>query len=237
MTTTILASPRTTLRADALERLDSHCMPDRATAQLLSHAPWRRLAIVGDSIAEGVGDAVQGYRDLSWAERLRAGLEAAVGAIAHLNLGERGLTAAQIRDTQLPRAAAFRPDLAVVCAGGNDLLGGAFDPHRVEAELEHIVSALADSGALVVTFGLLDLSRVAPLEADQRRALHSAIAMLNAVTAAVTRRHDGVHVDFFRHPALARSLFSADLLHPNRRGHAYIAGDVIRALAARLRPS
>ena len=43
--------------------------------------------------------------------------------------------------------------------------------------------------------------------------------------------HGGVHVDFLGHPALADELLSADRMHINRRGHAIVAADVIRALA------
>ena len=234
MPTHTLRRPEHLAAAYALERLDPHCLPDRVVTQLLTDAPWRRLAVIGDSIAEGVGDPVPGYRDLSWAQRLTTGLEAAVGAIAHLNTGARGQTAAEIRDTQVGRARAFSPDLVVVSAGANDMLRRSFDPPAVESELEAILGELSAQGALIVTFGLLDLSSVLPASAPERRPLHDRIATLNALTADVTRRHHGIHVDFFAHPALSASLFSADLIHPNRRGHAYIAGDVVRALSAQI---
>ena len=39
-----------------------------------------------------------------------------------LNLARRGLLASEVREHQLAPALAFRPDLAIVAAGGNDAL-------------------------------------------------------------------------------------------------------------------
>jgi lysophospholipase L1-like esterase len=219
---------------DHRELDDPFCLTDDVAVRLLADAPWRRLAVIGDSIAEGLGDPVDGYRDLPWAERLADGLSAAVGDLSYLNLGVRGLTAGEIRRTQLTDALAFSPDLAVVSAGANDLLGGRFDPDDLRAEVDAIVGPLAECGALVVTFGLLDLSRVDLVPATRRSALREGLIRLNALTREVTERHRGVFVDFFDHPAIGASLFSADLLHPNRRGHAHIAAQVVRSLARRL---
>lgn len=218
---------------DHRERTDPHCTSGDEIVRILAGAPWRRLAVVGDSIAEGLGDPVDGYLDASWADRLADALRGAVGPIEYLNVGVRGLVAEEIRTTQLARALAFEPDLAVVSAGPNDMLQPGFDPAAVEATLDSIVGPLARRGAVVVTFGLLDLSRIELVPEALRPALRAGILRLNALTRAVTEAHGGVHVDFFDHPALDATLFSADLIHPNRRGHAHIASAVIRALGAR----
>jgi hypothetical protein len=56
------------------EANDTYCLgPDEAGA-LLAGAPWRRLLVMGDSIAAGIGDPVQGYLDFGWADRLAAAL-------------------------------------------------------------------------------------------------------------------------------------------------------------------
>jgi lysophospholipase L1-like esterase len=221
-------------RPDDAERTDPHCLTEDRMTDLLTDAPWRRLAVFGDSVAEGVGDPVPGYRDVSWADRTAQALAAAVGPIAYLNLGERGLVASEIRRTQLDQVLTFAPDLAVVSAGANDALRRSFDPAAVEHELDAIVAPIARAGALVVTFGFLDLSRIAPVTEGVRTQIRRAIVEVNALTRSVTERHQGLHVDFFAHPALDTSLFSADLIHPNRRGHAYIAGDLVRALGDRV---
>ena len=52
---------------------------------ILAGARWRRLAVLGDSIAAGVGDPVDGYQDRAWADRLAAAL-----GVIHLNTGRAG---------------------------------------------------------------------------------------------------------------------------------------------------
>jgi lysophospholipase L1-like esterase len=225
-------STSTSHRTDPLhrERHDPHCLVPEALAQLLVGSPWRRVAVVGDSIAAGTGDPVDGYLDASWADRLVAALRAGCGDVDHLNLGVPGLLAAEVREQQLDAALAFQPDLAVVSAGPNDMLRRTFDPAAVEGEVEAIVGTLAASGCLVVTFGLLDLSATSFVPDAMRAGLHDRIATLNRTTEAITRRHGGIHVDYFEHPAIDDSLFSADMIHPNRRGHACIVTQLVHAL-------
>jgi lysophospholipase L1-like esterase len=215
------------------ERHDPHCLAPGALADLLAPTGWRRLAVMGDSIAAGVGDPVPGYADVSWADRMAAALGG--DDAAYLNLGVRELLVGEIRRGQLARALAFRPDVAVVTGGGNDMLRRSFDPAAVDIELDRMVGALRATGAEVVTFGLLDLSRTSFVPDSMRADLRDRLQRLNAATRAVSERHDAVHVDFFDHPALDETLFSADMIHPNRRGHACIATSVVRALAERSR--
>ena len=93
-------------------------LPDRELAALLSGARWRRVAVLGDSIAEGVREPLDGYRDLSWIDRIAAPLRDAAPDLALLNLGRRNLLAAEVRASQLAPALAFRPDLAIVRRAG-----------------------------------------------------------------------------------------------------------------------
>lgn len=39
--------------------------PDQAVV-LLAHAPWRRFAVIGDSLSAGTGDPSPGYPPLGW---------------------------------------------------------------------------------------------------------------------------------------------------------------------------
>lgn len=219
----------------ALEDGDPHCLPERELAALLASLPWRRLAVVGDSIAAGIGDPVPGYRDRSWAERLARGLAPQDGSgrrdAGYLNLGVPGLRASEVRRTQLARALTFAPDLAMVAAGANDALQRSFEPDRVAREVDGIVGPLAARGCCVVTFGLLDLSRTGFVPDGMRAGLRRRLLGLNEVSRTAAARHGGVYVDFFDHPALGDALFSADMIHPNRRGHAHIAAAVAWALA------
>jgi lysophospholipase L1-like esterase len=232
-TTTTATTTATTSASDlARELRDPHCLAPDALAGLVAGAPWRRLVVMGDSIAAGVGDPVPGYLDASWADRLATAL-APTRDLAYRNLGVRELVASEIRTGQLDAAVAFEPDLAVVSAGANDMLRRSFDEAHVAEELDRMLGALSDQGAMVVTFGLLDLSRTSFVPDALRAGLRDRLQRLNATTAEVTERHGGVHVDFFDHPALDDELWSADMIHPNRRGHACIATSVVQSLAER----
>jgi lysophospholipase L1-like esterase len=229
---------------DMTKTNDPYGLGPGETEALLAAAPWRRLVVMGDSIAAGLGDPVAGYLDASWADRLAAGLPAGDGnrtgngiGPAYLNLGTIGARAAEVRDAQLGPALAFGPDLAVVTAGANDALRRSFAPAAVEAELERIVGALTQAGALVVTFSCFDLGRTSLPPEDRRAGLSDRLRTHGALTEAVARRHGGVHVPFLGHPALGDDLFSADRLHLNRRGHAIVAAEIVRALARHLQPS
>src|SRR5690606_29121059 len=139
-----------------------------------------------------------------WAE----GLAAALGAtttepVAYLNIGERGLLTRQVHERQLERVVAFDPDLAVAACGGYDAMGPASGASVYEHELEQVVGALADAGALVVTFGLFDLSQTGFVPDAMRAGLQARLREQSEVAAAVCRRHRGVHVDFVHHPAAA----------------------------------
>jgi lysophospholipase L1-like esterase len=216
------------------EYTDPHCESPATLARLLRDAPWRRVALVGDSIAVGLGDPVEGYQDASWVERLVTSLDGGRRRVDQLNLGVIGARAAEIHAGQLERALSFGPDLVVVSSGGNDLFSRRFDLPQVVSHVEAVVDALSSAGAVVVTFGIFDVSIggfIPPLRAPGFR---RRVQELNCAVARVTARHDGVFVDCFDHPALSSSVFSADQLHPNRRGHAVIATEMVLALRRRL---
>jgi lysophospholipase L1-like esterase len=202
--------------------------PPRAAARL----PWRRLVVLGDSVASGVGDPVPGYPDRPWAAALRDALDDRGGPPGYRNLGVPGARIAEVRAGQLGPALAFGPDLAVLACGGNDALRRSFDPEAVGAHLAAMAGALAEQGALVVTFGMFDIGRTGFLPPDRAPGLSARLRALGDVTAAVTRRAGGVHVDLLDHPEAGPHIFGADRLHPNRRGHALVARETVGALAA-----
>jgi lysophospholipase L1-like esterase len=212
-----------------IEWNDPYCLGPDEAATLLAGAPWRRVLVMGDSIAAGIGDPVDGYADRAWADRLAAALGA-----EYLNLGRAGAQVTDVRAGQLDQALAFGPDLAVVAAGANDAFRRSFAARTVAGELEQIVSALDGAGSLVMTFGCFDLGRTSFLPPERRRGLSERLHDLGRLTEQMCLGHGGIHVDFLRHPALDDTLLSADRLHINRRGHAIVVADVIRALSRRL---
>jgi lysophospholipase L1-like esterase len=194
----------------------------------LTDAPWRRLAVLGDSIAEGVREPHPPYRDLSWTDRIAEALE--VDAV--LNLGRRDLLAREVHDTQLGRALAFAPDLAIVAAGGNDTLRRSFDPVAVEHDLDAIVSPLRSSGADVLMIELMDIVASGLVAREHAAAVDERLAGLAAATRTVAARRGAVLVALRRHPASADpGVYASDRLHLNARGHAIVADEAVRALS------
>jgi lysophospholipase L1-like esterase len=212
---------------------DPEVLSDHDLAALLSGARWRRLAVLGDSIAEGVREPLDGYRDLSWIDRIAAPLRDVAPGLAVLNLGRRDLLAAEVRAGQLAPALAFRPDLAIVAAGGNDSLRRSFDPGAVERELVAIVGPLRRAGADVLLLELMDIVASGLVPAGQAAVVDGRMRRLAELTRRVARRHGAVLVEMRGHPASADpGVYARDRLHLNARGHAIVGSEAVRALSA-----
>ena len=221
--------------ADTRESADPYCLRDGEAAALLAGHPWRRFVVVGDSVAEGLGDPVDGYVNLPWADRIAVELTAARPELAYLNLGERELRAAEVRARQLEPALAFRPDLAMVAAGGNDALRRSYRPETVDRDLAAIVSALRDTGADVITVGLFDVSYAPAFRPKVRPQLGDRMRELSHRTRELGAALGTLHVDLTYHPAVRLpGIYSADGLHGNLRSHAICAAEAIRRLGAHL---
>ncbi len=204
---------------------------------LLDGASWRRLMVVGDSLAEAsLGDPVPGYERLSWPERLARALRRQEPELEYRNVGRRNRTAAQVAEQQLESAIAFGPDLACVICGGNDVLVDDFDRSRTRADVTRIVSGLLDAGSEVALLTTFDTAGVIPVPepfasriAERMPLLHEDLRDLGSSLNGV------VLVDLARHPrGHDRGIFSADGIHTNDAGQAVIAAAVIRTLGTHL---
>ncbi|WP_407563944.1 SGNH/GDSL hydrolase family protein [Streptomyces sp. 184] len=199
----------------------------------LSSAPWRRVVVIGDSIAEGVGEPTPGFPDVPWATTVMNALGRSTGGerVEYLNLGRRDLLAEEIRAGQLAPALAFEPDLALVTAGGNDLLRRRFDLEAVAGHLDAIVVALRKSGADVVTLGLFDCSGSPYVPEAMRTGMTERLRALGARTAAIAAAHGAAHVPLTDDPlGAAPDIYGSDGLHLNRRGHAATAARTVHTL-------
>ena len=191
-----------------------------------ANLPWRRFVAVGDSMAAGVGDPTAGYSPGSWVDRIAA----AVGG-EHLNLGRRFLRAQEIRATQLEAALEFKPDLALVTAGGNDLMQPGHDLDAIEREVDAVVAALRAAGSDVVMIAPLDITRTELLPQEHREPWHAVIQRMSEIAQRVTERHGGLFVDLRAHPAGAEpSVYARDLIHLSGRGHAIAGAEMLLAL-------
>jgi lysophospholipase L1-like esterase len=201
-------------------------------ADRLRRAPWRRYVAIGDSLTEGLGDPVEGYPNMAWAEAIGQAFKQLHPDFAFLSLGRRYLTARQVRETQLQPALDFEPDLATVLAGGNDL-GDPFDPEGIEGELDTMVAALTDTGATVCTLSILNAVRCGRYPKQMAEVLGPRLAVHREISVRIAERYDTVFFDVFDHPmADDPSVVSDDLLHPNMRGQAILADLVLQGLAS-----
>ncbi|QUH03733.1 SGNH/GDSL hydrolase family protein [Saccharopolyspora erythraea] len=188
---------------------------------------YRRFVALGDSQTEGLndGDDVKGYR--GWADRLAEELAVADSRLRYANLAVRGRLAREVRAEQLSAALALSPDLATVMAGVNDLIRPRCDVAAVSGHIEHVLSALAATGATVVTFTYPDPGRRMPVG----RLLTARTRDLNDRVRAAANRHGALVVDLSAHAVTSDPrLWSADRLHLNAFGHARLAAAVSRAL-------
>jgi lysophospholipase L1-like esterase len=213
-------------------------------AELLEHAPWRRVALIGDGLAEGIGDglaegardSVTGYPDLAWVDWVTAALAASAPETVYLNLARGGALAAEVRAEQLDAALAFEPDLVAVSVGTSDLVAGSFDVDAVEAELDVMVTALRATGATVLTVGQFDVTRSGLVPEDHAASMRARLYGLSARAAAVADRRGALFVDYTTHPAGADpTIWSRDGVHLNNRGHAIAGSVAVRLLAGHLR--
>lgn len=210
------------------EHRDPFVLKPGESRSLLAGAPWKRFAVLGDSLAEaGAGDTTPGYFTLSWADRVAAEL----ATPGYINLAHERLTAAEIAATQLDEAIAWQPDLVAVIGGGNDILRADPDLAAAEAALETIYRRSRRAGADVVAITLMDPS---PIFGDDRLARR--IGALNAMIRHTAARAGAAVVDMAIRPfADDRSIYSADLKHPNMRGHALVASAVVEQLGELIR--
>lgn len=222
----------TTSDDTSVESTDPYCVNEHDATALLRGAPWRRLAVMGDSFAAGTGGPRPGYADVPWPERIARALRGVHPDLAYLNTGVVGQRTAQVRETQLEQVLAFRPDLVNVAAGGNDLFSANPRLDQVEAELDAVYGALTGIGAHVFAFTVADVFESFPELASFRETVDDLNGRIRKVAAA----HGATLVDMWDHP-IRRSptLLSADGIHFSMEGQAVLAGEILRALATTLR--
>ncbi|WP_431965555.1 SGNH/GDSL hydrolase family protein [Nocardia sp. bgisy134] len=209
------------------EQTDPLCIADETAADLLRDAPWRRVAIVGDSTAEGVGEPYPGYRTIAWPDRLMAALHTAVGEVAYLNTGKMGATSRQVLDHQLEPVLTFEPDLALIGCGGNDLWVARPDYAATEDNLDRLFSAITGTGARTLTSTLDD-----DIKDPQLQPFRVRLQTFNDIIRRIADRYDAILLDLDGHPIRQRTnLVSSDNIHYTMAGHAVVATEIIKTLA------
>ena len=185
---------------------------------------------LGDSITVGMGDpAPEGGGWRGWAPLLAASLQQPV---MH-NLATLGALAVDVEHIQLPAATALKPDVASVVVGINDTLRGNFDPQRTSTALAGTVAGLRAAGAQVLTMRLPDPGQMFGLPKSLAKPLGRRMRAVNDAVDEIALRYDTLHLDAARDPAIyERRYWSVDRLHPNERGHRFVACQFHAVLAA-----
>ncbi|MGX4732124.1 SGNH/GDSL hydrolase family protein [Kitasatospora sp. CB02891] len=217
------------------ESTDPYVLSPTEGGRLLTGAPWTRLAIVGDSAAEGVTEPYAGYGLGAWFDLVVPALRTVQPELVHVNLGRRNLLTAEVRESQLQAALDFEPDLVVAFCGGNDAFRREFDPDAVEEQLTALFEPLSATGATLVTSGFFDIVGNPHFDPRYREVARERLAAISVRMQAVSERLKAVYLDMQSHPTSREaSIWSGDGIHLNARGQAVLGTEVIRALADRL---
>nr|WP_255375713.1 SGNH/GDSL hydrolase family protein [Saccharomonospora sp. CUA-673] len=194
--------------------------------------PVRRLAVLGDSTAVGLGDPLPGGAWRGVGPLVADAL--GVDPVRYVNTSFTGARVRCVRTDQLPVALEHAPDVAVVIVGMNDTLRSDFDPAQLTGDLDATVAALRERGALPVMMRFHDHGRVFRMPGPLRRAHAARVDALNRVVDTVVARHDTACVDLDRVPgAYDLRAWSVDRLHPSEFGHRLLARGVTEAVGAR----
>ena len=218
------------------EASDPYCLRDGEAESLLRGHPWKRFAVVGDSIAEGLGEPLAGYPDEPWADRIAAELRRHQPDLAYLNLGKSMTRTTVVRATQLPEALAFQPDLVLAACASADMLLPGYDPGRVDRELRAMIAAFQEQGADVITVGIFDGSYARNLPKLFMNSRRMRIHEIAARTQQIATDLGTLHVALTEHPVSKDAdIYSSDPRHGTMRGHAIAAAETVRVLGAHLR--
>ena len=190
-----------------------------------------RLAVLGDSIGFGIG-ATRTADTL--APRLVAALVAAGLPADARVFAVPGARSADL-GRQVTSVAAWRPDLALIVIGANDLTH--FVPaEQAAASLGRAVRSLRELGAQVLIAPAPDLSIVPHVPPPMRPLVQAASMLLRQAQIRATLAHGGRIADPDAATAAAfatdPSLFCHDRFHPSSAGYTLIAQALTPAVLA-----
>ncbi|WP_086849858.1 SGNH/GDSL hydrolase family protein [Amycolatopsis kentuckyensis] len=205
--------------------------PRRPLAAVPSLKRARRLAVLGDSTAVGLGDPLPrraGWRGVGPLVAAALGVDRG----GYLNPSFAGARMRCVLTEQVPVAVAQRPDVALLVAGMNDTLRPDFDAARVGADLTEVIRRLRATGTTVLPVRFHDHSKVFRLPQSLKRALSARVAELNAAIDEVVAREGVACLDLARLPgAYDLASWSVDRLHPSELGHRMLASGFTGLLA------
>lgn len=209
------------------EETDPFCMDPAAATALLTGVPWRRYAVIGDSLSAGTGDSSPGYANQGWSDRVADILRRVRPDLEYLNTSEIKATTARTLENQAARMIEFSPDLLHVPCGANDILRREPDFSEIERTLRRMYDLAAETGAQLTTF-TLGRAYMVPVFPDWAER----VVTVNVIVRALAAKYHAVVVDMWDHPINDRdNLLSEDRVHFSTSGQAVMATEMVKGLA------
>jgi lysophospholipase L1-like esterase len=209
------------------EETDPFCMDPAAATALLPGVPWRRYAVIGDSLSAGTGDSSPGYANQGWSDRVADILRRVRPDLEYLNTSEIKATTARTLENQAARMIEFSPDLLHVPCGANDILRREPDFSEIERTLRRMYDLAAETGAQLTTF-TLGRAYMVPVFPDWAER----VVTVNVIVRALAAKYHAVVVDMWDHPINDRdNLLSEDRVHFSTSGQAVMATEMVKGLA------
>lgn len=195
---------------------------------------WSNFVALGDSLTAGKGDAGPGGHPVGWAQRLADVLSVRTAVRCTLtNMADDRATVTSVLKEQLPKVAAAEPDLVSVTVGMNDIRARGFDEMTFKSELGQLLEGLAATKAKVLTCTLPNIAAIMPLPPDLTEIARERMRLASDIIREQAESYEAVCLDAWSLPGISDpDLYSADRMHPNGKGHQFIAA----AFADRLAP-
>ncbi len=196
---------------------------------------WSTYVAIGDSLTAGRGDEGRDGRPIGWAQRLADILGVRTTVRCSLtNLAVDGATVHEVLSKQLPAVAARKPDLVSLTVGINDIRRRDFDELSFKADLGQLFEALAATQATLLTCTLPDLSVIMSLSQDLHEVVRERMRLASDIIREQSESYGAVCLDAWSLPGVTDpDLYAPDRLHPNSKGHQFIAAACADKLAPR----
>jgi lysophospholipase L1-like esterase len=196
---------------------------------------WSTYVAIGDSLTAGRGDEGRDGRPIGWAQRLADILSVRTTERCSLiNLAVDGATVHDVLSKQLPGVAARKPDLVSVTVGINDIRHRSFDELSFKADLGQLFETLAATQATLLTCTLPDLTSIMSLSPELREIVRERTRLASDIIREQAESYGAACLDAWSLPGITDlDLYGPDRLHPNPRGHQFIAAACADKLAPR----
>lgn len=196
---------------------------------------WSNFVALGDSLTAGKGDAGPGGHPVGWAQRLADVLSVRTAVRCTLtNMADDRATVSSVLKEQLPKVAAAEPDLVSVTVGMNDIRARGFDEMTFKSELGQLLEGLAATKAKVLTCTLPNIAAIMPLPPDLTEIARERMRLASDIIREQAESYEAVCLDAWSLPGISDpELYSADKMHPNGKGHQFIAAAFADKLAPR----